>query len=382
VADERRQITVLFCDLVSASALSQKLDPEDFRDVLRGYHTLCGDVVRRYDGYVAQYLGDGLLVYFGYPVANDDTPQRAVRAGLAIVQAIRTLSPRLSEPRDAYLQVRVGIHTGAVVVGEMGDADRPQSLAIGETVNMAERVQRAATPDSVMVSDASYRLTRGFFHFRDLGPNALKGFSQPVNLFEALSETGAHGRLDAAASGGLTPFVGRDDEMGVLRSKWTEAKAGRGPVLLLGGEAGIGKSRHVRVLKERLDGEPFLSVECFSSQYFQSTALHPIIEMLERRMGFSREVSLEERFVRLETEVVRAGLPAANALPLLASLLSLPLADGYPPLDLTPQRLRQATFDVLVTWLMEATRRQPVLLVAEDLHWADPSTLEFLGLAM
>jgi predicted ATPase len=203
-----------------------------------------------------------------------------------------------------------------------------------------------------------------------------------VNLFEALSETGAHGRLDAAASGGLTPFVGRDDEMGVLRSKWTEAKAGRGPVLLLGGEAGIGKSRHVRVLKERLDGEPFLSVECFSSQYFQSTALHPIIEMLERRMGFSREVSLEERFVRLETEVVRAGLPAANAIPLLASLLSLPLADGYPPLDLTPQRQRQATFDVLVTWLMEATRRQPVLLVVEDLHWADPSTLEFLGLAM
>jgi class 3 adenylate cyclase len=379
---ERRQITVLFCDLVGASALSQRLDPEDLRDVLRQYQTLCGDVVRRYEGYVAQYMGDGLLVYFGYPVANDDTPQRAVRAGIAIVQAVRDLSPRLMEARAVSLEVRVGIHTGAVVVGEMGDADRPQSLAIGETVNMADRVQRAAGPDSVLVSEATYRLTKGFFKFGDLGPHALRGFQHLVPLYEVLGETGVRSRLDVAAAGGLTPFVGRDRELAVLLDQWAEAKAGRRPVLLLGGEPGIGKSRHVRVLKERLAEERFLSVDCFCSQHFQSTALHPITEMLERRLAFSREMAVEERFSRLETEVSRAGLTTASVVPLLAALLSLPLGEGYASPDMIPQRQRQATFDALATWLVESTREQPVLLVMEDLHWADPSTLEFLGLVL
>jgi class 3 adenylate cyclase/tetratricopeptide (TPR) repeat protein len=379
---ERRQITVLFCDLVGASGLSQKLDPEDLRDVLRQYQTLCGDVVRRYEGYVAQYMGDGVLVYFGYPTANDDTPQQAVRAGLAIVQAVRELSPRLMQARAVGLEVRVGIHTGAVVVGEMGDADRPQSLAIGETVNMTDRVQRAAEPDSVLVSEATYRLTQGFFNFKNRGPHTLRGFPHPVPLHEVLGETGVRSRLDVAVAGGLTPFVGRERELSVLLAQWAAAKSGQQPVVLLGGEPGIGKSRHVRVLKESLSNERFLSVECFCSQHFQSTALHPITEMLERYLAFSREMTVEERFTRLETEVSRAGLPTPAAVPLLAALLSLPVREGYPPLDMVPQRQRQATFDTLAAWLVESTREQPVLFVMEDLHWADPSTIEFLGLVL
>jgi class 3 adenylate cyclase len=381
--DERRQLTVLFCDLVGASALSQRLDPEDLQDVLRQYHSLCGDVIRRHGGYVAQYLGDGVLVYFGYPQASDDTPQRALRAGLAMVKAIRELSARLRESQAFSLEVRVGIHTGAAVVGEMGDNERPQSLAIGETVNMADRVQRAARPDSVVISDATYRLTRGFFNFRDLGPRELKGFQQLVPLYEVLNETGMRSRLDVAALGGLTPFVGREHELSVLLGAWAAAKEGQNPVVLISGEPGIGKSRHVRVLKERLEGagERFLTVECFCSQYFQSTALHPITEMLERRLAFSREMTAHEKLSRLEVELLRTGLSAASV-PLLASLLSIPIGEKYPPLDLVPQRQRQATFEALATWLLQYTVEQPVLVVMEDLHWADPSTLEFLGLVL
>ena len=327
-------------------------------------------------------MGDGLLVYFGYPVTHDDIPQRAVRAGIAIVEAIRALSARQMESRAVRLEVRVGIHTGAVVVGEMGDTDRPQSLAIGETVNMADRVQRAASPDSVLVSEATYRLTKGFFNFRDLGPHELKGFEHHVPLYEVLGETGVRSRLEVAAAGGLTPFVGRDQELSVLLDQWAEAKAGRAPVLLLGGEPGIGKSRHVRVLKERLAGERFSSVDCFCSQHFQSTALHPVTEMLERRLAFSREVSVEERLNRIEAEVSRAGLSAASTVPLLAALLSVPLGEKHARPAMLPQRQRQATFEALVAWLVACTREQPVLLVMEDLHWADPSTIEFVGLVL
>jgi tetratricopeptide (TPR) repeat protein len=301
---------------------------------------------------------------------------------MAIVQAMRKLGPRLAESRSADVHVRVGIHTGAVVVGAMGGPDRPQSLAIGETVNMADRVQRAATPDSVLVSEATYRLTRGYFNFRDLGPQDLKGFSQAVPLYEVLGETGVRSRLDVAAVGGLTPFAGRDRELREMLDRWEQAKAGRGPVLLLGGEPGIGKSRHVRVLKEHLGGETFLSIDCFCSQYYQSTALHPIIEMMERRLAFTRDLTVEEKLGRLEAELVRVGLPAASTAPLLASLLSLPLGERYPPLDLVPQRQRQATFDVLAQWLLAYTKDHPVLFVIEDLHWADPSTLEFLGIVL
>ncbi len=360
--------------------MSQKLDPEDYRDVLRQYQGVCSTIVERYDGHIAQYLGDGVLVYFGYPKAHEDTPQRAVRAGLAIIQAIQRLSPGLQESRAVTLRVRVGIHTGTVVVGQMGDTPRHDSLAVGETPNMAAGIQQTAAPDSVVVSETTYRQARGFFTFRDIGPQILKGFPRPAHLYQALSETDARTRLDVAATGGLTPFVGRDKEMAVLLEKWKEAKSGKAPVVLLSGEPGIGKSRHVRVLKDNLAGEAHTIVECFCSPFFQSTALQPIVEMIERRLVFARDVTPDQKLRRIESELVGLGFEISIAVPVIASLLSVPVGDRCLPADLLPPKQRQLTFDILLAWVHERTRHEPVLLVFEDLHWADPSTLEFVGL--
>jgi TOMM system kinase/cyclase fusion protein len=379
---ERRQLTVLFCDVVGSTALSAQLDPEDLREVMRAYQRTCAEVIQGFDGYIAQYLGDGLLVYFGYPQAHEDDAQRAVRAGLGIVEAMGTLNTQLAQEKGVRLAVRLGIHTGLVVVGEMGGGSRQEQLALGETPNVAARIQGLAAPDTVLVSTATYRLIAGFFECQDLGTPTLKGVTEPVPVYQILGESAAQSRLDVAEATGLTPLVGREAEVTLLRERWAQSTERLGQVVLLSGEAGIGKSRLVHVLTERVvdTGVPPLTLRC--SPYHTNSALYPVIEHLQRLLHWHHHATPAARLDTLEQALRTVGLPPAQAVPLLAALLSLPVPDQYPPLTLSPQRQKQQTQEALVAWLLAETVQQPVLAVWEDLHWADPSTLELLGLLL
>src|SRR5262249_4817931 len=253
---ERRQLTVMFCDLVDSTALSGQLDPEDLREVVRAYQKVCSEVITRFDGHIAQLLGDGLLVYFGYPHAHEDDAQRAVRAGLGMLAAMGDLNQGLQQAKGMQLAIRVGIHTGLVVVGEMGGAQRQEQLALGETPNVAARIQGLAMPNTLMISTDTYRLIQGYFECQDLGVQTLRGVAEPVTLYRVLSESGVYSRLDTVSARGLTPLVGRESEVTLLRERWEQAKAGHGHVVLLTGDAGIGKSRLVQVLKDHVANEP------------------------------------------------------------------------------------------------------------------------------
>jgi TOMM system kinase/cyclase fusion protein len=384
---ERRQLTVMFCDLVGSTALSTQLDPEELREVIQAYRATCATVIHRFDGYLAKYIGDGLLVYFGYPLAHEDDAQRAVRAGLSILAELSQLNARLQSTVGAHsrapLQIRIGIHTGLVVAGEMGVGDQPEPLAIvGETPNIAARLQGLAEPNTVMISAATYHLIQGYFECADLGLREVKGVPTPLQVYRVLGESEVQSRLEVVASRGLTPLVGREQEVRLLLERWERVKEGQGQVVLLSGEAGIGKSRLLQVLREREASEAHTRLECRCSPYYQNTALYPVIDLLQRVLRFSREDSPEEKLSKLEQALVGAHsrAPQHDAVPLLASLLSLPLPDRYPPLTLTPQKQKEKTQQAVLMWLLQEAERQPVRFDVEDLHWADPSMLEFLGL--
>src|SRR5215471_2783993 len=259
---ERRQLTVLFCDLVDSTALAGRLDPEDLREIVRAYQAACAEVIRHFEGHIAQYLGDGLLVYFGYPQAHEDDTSRAVRTGLGIVEAIRTLNTRLKQKQEIQLAVRIGIYTGLVVVGEIGSGGWQEQLALGETPNIAARLQSLARPDTVVISEATARLIEGYFVCQTLGAQELKGVVQPIRIYQVLHESRTQTRLDVAAIQGLTPLVGREQEVGLLLDRWAQVKDGLGQLVLLSGEAGIGKSRLVQVLTAQLAGEAYTRIEC------------------------------------------------------------------------------------------------------------------------
>jgi class 3 adenylate cyclase/predicted ATPase len=377
---ERRQLTVLFGDLVDSTALARQLDPEDYREVVRAYQATCGAVIQRFDGYIAQYLGDGLLVYFGYPQAHEDDAQRAVRAGLETLTAMAPLAARLAADKGIRLAVRLGIHTGLVVVGAMGAGGRQDALALGDTPNVAARLQGLAAPDTVVVSHATWRLVQGYFTGHDLGPQTLKGVETPVQVYRVLGTSGAQSRLDVASPRGLTPLVGREAEVALLRERWTQARDGLGQVVLLSGEAGIGKSRLVQVLQEHIAAEPHTRLEWRCSSYTQQSSLSPVIAHLHRLLHWRPDDTTAAKLCTLEETLAASGLALPETVPLLAALLSLPLPECYPPLTLTPQRQRQKTLDALLAWLLAEAARQPVLFIVEDLHWIDPSTLEFLTL--
>ena len=379
---ERRQLTVLFCDLVDSTALASQLDPEELREVVRAYQAACAKVIARFEGHIAQYLGDGLLVYFGYPLAHEDDAQRAVRTGLGIVEALGQLNTRLAQERGVHLAVRLGVHTGLVVVGEVGSDTRQEQLALGETPNLAARLQGIAAPNILVISAATLQLLGGFFACQSLGPQLLKGLTQPLEVYQVLYESMARSRLEAAGSTGLTPLVGREQEVGLLLERWAQVKDGLGQVVLLSGEAGIGKSRLVQVLKEHVAAEPQAWLTpCQCSPYYQHTALYPWIELLERVvLQFGREETPQQKLSKLEGLLVQHGLPLAEAVPLFAVLLSLPLTADYAPLSLSPEQQKQKTLQGLLTILLRIAAQQPVLLVMEDLHWVDPSTLELLNL--
>jgi class 3 adenylate cyclase len=379
-AAERRQLTVLFCDLVDSTALSSCLDPEDLREVVRAYQATCAEVIQRFEGHVAQYLGDGLLVYFAYPQAHEDDAQRAIRVGLGMVEAMRTLNSRLRQRQGVRLAIRVGIHTGLVVVGEIGGGARQEQLALGDTPNLAARLQGLAAPDTVVISAATQRLTQGYFTFHDLGLHRPKSVAMPLQVYQVVGATQVQHRLDITTPRGLTPLVGREPEVGLLRDRWAQVQAGRGHVVVLSGEAGIGKSRLVQVVKDELIGPTALRIEYRCSPYHQHSAFYPVIAHLERVLAWRQDDTPADRLRKLEEAVRPYPLPLAEVIPLFAALLAVPLPASYAPLTLPPQRQKQKTLEALLTWLLVLTERQPLLLVVEDLHWIDPSTLEFLSL--
>jgi TOMM system kinase/cyclase fusion protein len=379
---ERRQLTVLFCDLVDSTALASQLDPEELREVVRAYQETCAKVIARFEGHIAQYLGDGLLVYFGYPQAHEDDAQRAVRAGLGMVEAVGQLNTRLEQERGVQLAVRLGIHTGLVVVGEIGGGAKQEQLALGETPNLAARLQGLAAPNTLVISASTHQLLGGFFACQSLGTPLLKGVAQPLEVSQVLYERTARNRLEAVGSASLTALVGRESEVALLRERWAQVKDGIGQVVLLSGEAGIGKSRLVQVLTAHVATEPQAWLTpCQCSPYYQNTALYPLIELLERVvLRFEREESSPQKLRKLEGFLVQYGLPLAAAVPLFAALLSLPLGADYAPLTVSPEQQKQQTLHALLTILLKIAAQQPVLFVMEDLHWVDPSTLELLTL--
>jgi class 3 adenylate cyclase/predicted ATPase len=379
---ERRQLTVLFCDLVDSTRLASQLDPEEWREVVRAYQEACAKVIARYEGHIAQYLGDGLLVYFGFPLAHEDDAQRAARAGLGMVEAVGQLNTRLEHERGVQLAVRLGCHTGLVVVGDVGEGARQEQLALGETPNLAARLQGIAAPNSVVISAATLPLLGGFFACQSLGTHLLKGFAQPIEVYQVRYENTARSRLEAAGYTGLTPLVGREPEVGLLRERWAQVKDGLGQVVLLSGEAGIGKSRLVHVLTEQVAAEPQAWLTpCQCSPYHQNTALYPMIDLLERvALRFEREESPDQKRRKLEGFLVQYGLPLAETVPLFTALLSLPLAADDAALTWSPEQQKQKTLQALLTILLRIATQQPVLFIMEDLHWVDPTTLELLSL--
>jgi predicted ATPase/class 3 adenylate cyclase len=380
---ERRHLTVMFCDQVDSVSRSQRLDPEDFRALTRQYQHLCAQVIRECEGHIAQYHGDGLLAYFGYPAAHEDDARRAVRAGLGIMTALPRLNAHVQQTlRDLHdfpLQLRIGIHSGVTVVGAIGTGERRELVALGETPNIAARLQGIAPPNTVVISAYTYRLTAGFFECRALGPQQLKGITLPLSAYHVVQESKAQSRFEVATAAGLTPLVGRKEELGLLLERWEQVKEGQGGVILLSGEAGVGKSRLLKELKEQLTTEAPLWLELHCSPYYQHSALYPIIDLLQRFLRFRGEDSPQEKLSKLETALHGFGFPLPEIVPLFTSLLSLPLPAHYVPLTLTPQRQRQKLKETLLALLLALTKQQPVLLVAEDLHWADPSTLELLS---
>jgi class 3 adenylate cyclase/predicted ATPase len=367
----------MFCDLVGSTALSARLDPEDMREIIGAYHRCSAEQITKSGGFVAKYMGDGVLAYFGYPQAHEDDAERAVQAALALIEAV----PKLRAQRDAALQVRLGVATGLVVVGDLvGEGIAQEHGVVGDTPNLAARLQALAEPGQVVISQATRRLAGGLFDYGDLGRVVLKGLSDPVQAWRVLGRSGVESRFEARQGASLTPLVGREGELELMLRCWRRAKAGDGSVALISGEPGIGKSRIVQALLERLGAEPYTRLRQFCSPHHQDTALHPTIMQLERAAGFRRDDTDEQRLDKLEAVLVQATSDLREAVPMLAGLLSLPADARHPALDLTPQKRKERTLRALVAQVEGLAGRQPVLMVVEDAHWIDPTSLELLDL--
>jgi class 3 adenylate cyclase/predicted ATPase len=374
---ERRHLTVLFCDLVGSSRLSELLDPEEFRELLAAYQESCATIVSNYDGRVARYVGDGLLIYFGYPQAHEDDAPRALRAALEIAEAIDRLELPLTLPIDA-LAVRIGIATGTVVVGDIGSGARREEMAVvGETPNLAARLQTLASPGEIIIAAQTFELVAGYFNIDDLGEHKLKGISQPQTIYRVRGESGAQSRLEASAGLGLTPLVGRKEEVAILTKRWSQAEQGESHLVMLSGEAGIGKSRVLRTFREKIADSPHSQVLYYGSAYHQNSAFYPVIDQFERALRIDSNDSTELRLEKLQFEVSRLGLEVESTVPPLAALLSLDKNDTGPDVLQSGELKRRQ--QVAICSMIEAMSREaPVLLVVEDAHWFDASSLELL----
>ena len=368
---ERRPLSVMFCDLIGSTALSSRLDPEDLREVIRTYQACVATTIQQFDGFIARYVGDGVLIYFGWPEARETDAERAVRAGLAVAAAV-SAAPVRGEP----LQVRIGIATGLVVIGEpIGSGESRQQTAIGETPNLAARLQGLAGPNQVVIDAATRRQIGGLFECHHLGTVELKGLPAAVSAWQVLSENRTLGQFEALRSG-ATPLVGRDEEMELLLRRWAQAKAGNGRVVLISAEPGVGKSRLAEALAERIAAEPHTRLRYFCSPHHQDSALYPVIAQMERAAGLALADGPAAKLVKLQALLI-ATAPPTEDMALIAELHSLPSAD-LPPLDLTPQRKKDKTFEALLRQAEGLSRQQPVLMVFDDIHWIDPSSRELL----
>ena len=370
---ERRQVTVMFSDLVGSTALSARMDPEDLREVISAYQKCVAETVQRFEGFVAKYMGDGVLVYFGYPKAHEDDAERAVRAGLELVAAVGALKTQTA------LQTRVGIATGLVVVGDLvgSGASREQAI-VGETPNLAARLQGVAEPNSVVIADSTRRLVGDLFVLEDLAAQNLKGLAGPVRAWTALRPSSVESRFDALHASGLTELVGREEELDLLLRRWSKAKSGEGQVVLLSGEPGIGKSRLTAALMERLADEPHTRLRYFCSPQHTDSALYPIISQMERAAGFAHDDTAQAKLDKLDALLALSSTPRDDAA-LFAEMLSLPNDGRYPALELDPQQRRQRTLEALVSRMEALSRPKPLLMIFEDAHWADPTSLEAFG---
>ena len=410
---ERRQLTVLFCDIVDSTAFTEKLDPEDLRNLLEAYRTCVMEVVLAQNGHIARYFGDGILIYFGYPIAHEDAAHRAVRAALEIAAALETLNPYLHATYGVEINVRLSIDTGLVVVWQMAEEDSPEAIDIvGKTPNLAARMQKLATPNSILIGATTHQLVEGFFDCNALGTSALRGISQPVPVYQVSGESPAQSRIDVARESGLTPLIGREQEVELLQQQWAEVRNAKGQALLIEGEAGIGKSRCVQLIKEYVNAKEAETYECTSnlgeihrkkadvlecrcSPYYQNSPLYPLLSLFQQHLlQFTNTDTSKTRLSKLENFLRDYGIPTTT-LPRLAELLEIPFdkqklrepeeastgnrqRDSYPSGWTRRQRLQQ--LEMLVQVLLFVAERKPILFVVEDLHWIDPSSIDFLTL--
>src|SRR5246500_2630879 len=371
---ERRQLTVIFCDLVGSTPLSTRFDPEDLREIVGAYHRCVADTIGRFGGFVARYMGDGVLIYFGYPEAHEDDAERAARAGLAVIDAVGRLATQ--EP----LNVRIGIASGLVVVGDLIGAGAAQERGVvGETPNLAARLQALARPGTLVVADSTRRQIGMLFEIEDLGPQPLAGFAEPQRAWRVVGESGVVSRFEALRSG-ITPLIGRDEELDLLLRRWQQAKSGAGRVVLVSGEPGIGKSRLTAALSAHIEAEPHTRLRYFCSPHHQDSALYPFIGQLERAAGFARDDTATTKLDKLEALLGDGAEP--SDISLIAEMLSLSGGERFPPLDLGPQRKKERTLAGLLRQLQALARQQPILMIFEDLHWIDPTSREVLDLTV
>ena len=366
----------MFSDLVGSTALSARMDPEDLRELISAYQKCVTETVQRFGGFVAKYMGDGVLVYFGYPQAHEDDAERAVRAGLEIVATVTAL--KSSVP----LQTRIGIATGLVVVGDLiGSGEAQERGIVGETPNLAARLQGFAEPNAVVIAESTRKLLGNLFELEDLGPKGLKGIAGPVRAFAALRPASVEGRFEALHTTGLTDLVGREEELELLVRRWSKAKTGEGQVVLLSGEAGIGKSRLTAGLLERLSTEPHTRLRYFCSPQHTDSAFYPIIGQMERAAGFAHDDTPQSKLDKLDALLEQTSTSKQDAA-LFTEMLSLPNDGRYPVLDLAPQQRRQKTLEALTSQLAGLASQLPVLMIFEDAHWIDPTSLEAFGRAV
>ena len=373
---ERRQVTVMFSDLVGSTAMSARMDPEDLREIISGYQKCVAETVGRHGGFVAKYMGDGVLIYFGYPQAHEDDAERAVRAGVELIAAVTALKSPVP------MQTRVGIATGLVVVGDLiGSGEAQERGIVGETPNLAARLQGIAEPNRVVIAEGTRKLLGNLFEVEDLGAKDLKGIAGPVRAWAALRASSAEGRFEAMHATGLTALVGREEETELLLRRWSKARTGEGQMVLLTGEAGIGKSRLTAALLERLAGEPHTRLRYFCSPQHTDSAFYPIIGQMERAAGLAHDDTPQVKLDKLDTVLAQTSTSIQDTA-LCAEMLSLTNDGRYPALDLTPQQRRQKTLQALSVQLEALSRAKPVLMIFEDVQWIDPTSLEALGRAV
>jgi class 3 adenylate cyclase/tRNA A37 threonylcarbamoyladenosine biosynthesis protein TsaE len=372
-AAERRQVTVMFSDLVGSTALAGRMDPEDLREIISAYQKCVAETVRRLGGFVAKYMGDGVLVYFGYPQAHEDDAERAVRAGLEVIDAVARLKSR------APLQTRIGIATGMVVVGDLiGTGSAQEQAVVGETPNLAARLQGIAEPNTVVIAASTRKLLGNLFELEDLGPKDLKGIGDRMPAWAALRPASVESRFEALHGSGLTELVGREEELELLLRRWSKAKMGEGQVVLLSGEAGIGKSRLTAALLEHLTTEPHTRLRYFCSPQHTDSAFYPIISQMERAAGLAHGDTAQVRLDKLDALLAQTSTSTAGV-SLFADMLSLPNDGRYPALDMAPEQRRQRTLEALGSQVEALSRSKPVLMIFEDAHWTDPTSLEALS---